>query len=61
MTADAKIAFVSAFNDILLIGAVIIFAGAACGFLLVRSRDFVVSPTGEPEAQPRESAEPVAA
>ena len=61
VTADAKIAFVSAFNDILLIGAVIIFAGAACGFLLVRSRDFVVSPTGEPEAQPRESAEPVAA
>lgn len=37
--ADA--AFVSGFNDIILIAAVLSFAGAALGFLLVRSRDFV--------------------
>jgi len=40
-------AFVSGFNDILLIGSILCFAGAALGFLLVRSRDFV-QPTGGP-------------
>jgi EmrB/QacA subfamily drug resistance transporter len=34
-------AFVAGFNEILLIAAVISFAGAALGFFLVRSRDFV--------------------
>jgi EmrB/QacA subfamily drug resistance transporter len=49
----AKVAFVSGFNDILLIGAIVAFAGAALGFTLVRSRDFV---------QPTETAaEPAAA
>ena len=49
----AKVAFVSGFNDILLIGAIVAFAGAALGFTLVRSRDFV---------QPTEAAaEPAAA
>jgi EmrB/QacA subfamily drug resistance transporter len=48
----AKIAFVSGFNDILLIGAVLCFIGATLGFALVRSSDFV-----QPEAAP----EPVAA
>jgi EmrB/QacA subfamily drug resistance transporter len=47
VTADAKVAFVSAFNDILLIAAVIAFVGAALGFALVRDRDFVVSPAQE--------------
>jgi EmrB/QacA subfamily drug resistance transporter len=41
--ADA--AFVSGMNEILLIGAIISFAGAILGFLLVRSEDFV-QPTG---------------
>jgi len=45
----AKVAFVSGFNEILLIGAVLSFVGAALGFALVRSRDFVKS-TPEPEA-----------
>ncbi len=34
-------AFVAGFNEILLIAAVVSFAGAILGFLLVRSRDFV--------------------
>ncbi|MGH2982046.1 MAG: MFS transporter [Solirubrobacterales bacterium] len=57
---DAKIAFVGALNDILLIGAVIAFAGAAVGFLLVRDRDFVVSPR-EQAGESGEVSEPAAA
>ncbi len=34
-------AFVSGFNEIILIAAILSFLGAALGFLLVRSRDFV--------------------
>jgi EmrB/QacA subfamily drug resistance transporter len=41
----ADVAFVSGFNTIILIAAVLSFAGAALGFLLVRSRDFV-QPSG---------------
>jgi len=37
----AKVAFISGFNEIVLIGAVIAIVGAALGFFLVRSRDFV--------------------
>jgi predicted MFS family arabinose efflux permease len=44
--ADA--AFVSGFNEILLIAAITSFVGAILGFLLVRSKDFV-QPTGGPE------------
>jgi len=51
----AKIAFVSGFNEILLIGAILSFVGAALGFALVRSSDFV---TASEEAEP---AEPVPA
>jgi EmrB/QacA subfamily drug resistance transporter len=51
----AKVAFVSGFNDILLIGAVVAFIGAALGFALVRSKDFV---TSSPEQEP---AEPIPA
>jgi hypothetical protein len=46
---DAKIAFAGALNDILLIAAIIAFCGAALGALLVRDRDFVVSPRHEAE------------
>jgi EmrB/QacA subfamily drug resistance transporter len=46
-TAAADAAFVSGFNDVLLIAAILSFAGAALGFALVRSRDFV-QPTGGP-------------
>jgi EmrB/QacA subfamily drug resistance transporter len=44
IVAASKTAFVSAFNEILLIAAVIAFVGAALGFVLVRSRDFVTAP-----------------
>ncbi len=43
----AKVAFVSGFNEILLLAAILSFAVAALGFLLVRSRDFV-QPTDGP-------------
>ncbi len=45
----AKVAFVSGFDDILLIGAVVAFVGAAFGFALVRSSDFVQPTEGVPE------------
>ena len=51
----AKVAFVSGFNEILLIGAILSFVGAALGFALVRSSDFV---TSSPEI---EATEPVPA
>jgi EmrB/QacA subfamily drug resistance transporter len=37
----SNVAFVSGFNEIILIASVLSFLGAALGFLLVRSRDFV--------------------
>jgi EmrB/QacA subfamily drug resistance transporter len=46
-THAADVAFVSGMNEILVIGAIICFVGAALGFLLVRSEDFV-QPTGGP-------------
>jgi hypothetical protein len=48
----ANQAFISAFNEILMVGAAVAIAGAALGFALVRSRDFVVQPEGEPAAEP---------
>jgi EmrB/QacA subfamily drug resistance transporter len=56
-THAADVAFVSGLNSILLIGAILSFAGAALGFWLVRSSDFVPPPTpqGE-EARPSETA-----
>ena len=44
----ADVAFVSGMNSILLIGAIICFAGAALGFWLVRSEDFVQPTAGPP-------------
>jgi EmrB/QacA subfamily drug resistance transporter len=43
----ADVAFVSGLNSILVIGAIVCFAGAALGFWLVRSEDFV-QPTDGP-------------
>jgi hypothetical protein len=53
----AGVAFTDAFNDILLIGALILFTGALAVLALVRESDFV--PHGAPEA-PAEAREPVA-
>ena len=46
VTHASNVAFVSGFNEIILIAAVLSFVGAALGFALVRSRDFV-QPTEE--------------
>ncbi len=45
----SKVAFVSGFNEILLIGAILSFVGAGLGFFLVRSSDFVQSTEAVPE------------
>jgi hypothetical protein len=39
----ARAAFISGLNEILLVGAIIAFAGAVFGFALVRRSDFVAS------------------
>ncbi len=49
----ADVAFVSGFNEIILIAAALSFVGAALGFALVRSRDFVQQ-AGPPEPPPAE-------
>jgi len=46
----SEAAFVSGFNEILLIGAILSFVVAAAGFLLVRSSDFVQPAEGVAEA-----------
>jgi EmrB/QacA subfamily drug resistance transporter len=56
----AREAFVGAFNEILLIGAIIAFAGAAFGVLLTRERDLVTQGPPE-EAIPEPAEEPAAA
>ena len=53
----ATAAFVSGFNEIILISAVLSFIGATLGFFLVRSRHFVQATSSE--AQP--AAEPAPA
>ncbi|HEY7256147.1 MAG TPA: MFS transporter [Solirubrobacterales bacterium] len=53
----STVAFASGFNEIILIAAVLSFVGAACGFALVRSRNFVQQTSSE--AQP--AGEPVPA
>ena len=47
----SNVAFVSGFNEILLIAAALSFVGAALGFLLVRSSDFVQSSPAEEAAE----------
>ena len=55
----AGTAFTNAFNDILLIGALILFSGALMVLALVRQSDFI--PHGPPEPAPAEAEEPAAA
>jgi EmrB/QacA subfamily drug resistance transporter len=51
--ADAStLAFTSALNEILVIGALVAFTGAVLGFILVRSRDFVAQGPAEAAAEP---------
>jgi EmrB/QacA subfamily drug resistance transporter len=48
----AKVAFVSGFNEILLIGSILSFVVAAAGFALVRQRDFVQAKDETPQSEP---------
>ncbi len=48
----AKVAFVSGFNEILLLAAILSFVVAVLGFFLVRSRDFVQSAPDAEASQP---------
>ena len=43
-TAAGRSAYIDAFNELLIVGAVVAFTGAACALLLVRRRDFVSAP-----------------
>jgi MFS family permease len=45
-----RIGFTDALSQCLVIGSAVAFAGAACAFVLVRSRDFIASPAAEPAA-----------
>jgi len=53
----SNVAFASGFNEIILIAAILSFVGAALGFFLVRSRDFVQGTSSESET----ATEPVPA
>ena len=50
LATAANQAFISGFNEILLISAVVALVGAVTGFALVRSRDFVAEHNAEPAA-----------
>ena len=56
----AGVAFTDAFNDILLIGALILFSGAIAVLALVRQSDFVPAGAAEEPGKPGEAQEPVA-
>ncbi len=48
----ANHAFVTGFNEILLIAGAVAIVGGVLGLLLVRQRDFLAPPAGEPSAEP---------
>ena len=52
LTTAANLAFISGFNEILLVGAIVALVGAVAGFALVRSSDFVVQPGTEAATEP---------
>jgi len=52
LTTAANQAFISGFNEILLVGGIVALVGAICGFALVRSSDFVVDPGSETATEP---------
>jgi len=52
LTTAANQAFISGFNEILLVGAAVAIAGAVLGFVLVRSSDFVAEQGSETAAEP---------
>jgi EmrB/QacA subfamily drug resistance transporter len=56
--AVARGSFVAGLNEILLVAALLAFAGAVAAFALIRSRDFVSQTEGQPEAPPAQAPQP---
>ncbi|HEY2769092.1 MAG TPA: DHA2 family efflux MFS transporter permease subunit [Solirubrobacteraceae bacterium] len=54
--AAIHVAFISAMNDILLVGGIIALVGAVLAVVLVRGRDFVASQAPAPEPEPAATA-----
>jgi EmrB/QacA subfamily drug resistance transporter len=52
LAAAARAAFVASLNELLIIGAIVVFAGALASFALVRARDFRSEPAAAPVAEP---------
>ena len=57
----ARASFVAGLNKILLVAAVLAFAGAVASLLLIRSSDFVAQTDGQPDRQPADTPEPARA
>jgi hypothetical protein len=49
VAAAIRSGFAAGLNDVLLVTAVLAFAGALCALLLIRPRDFVRAGRSEPE------------
>jgi len=52
----ARTAFIGGLNDILVIAAVVAFAGALLALVLVRQSDFLPAPEGAPQPEPAAAA-----
>jgi predicted MFS family arabinose efflux permease len=52
LAAAARAAFVASLNELLIIGAIIVFAGALAAFVLVRARDFRTEPAAAAVPEP---------
>jgi hypothetical protein len=52
VAASARSALVDGLNTILLVAAVVAFAGAAVSFVLIRERDFVAAESEQDDLQP---------
>ena len=57
----ARASFVAGLNKILLVAAILAFAGAVASLLLIRSSDFVAQTDGQPDRQPADTPEPARA
>ena len=56
--AAARLAFIAAFNEILLVGAAITLAGAICAVVLIRARDFEHAEARGAGSEPAREREP---
>ncbi len=55
----ARASFVAGLNEILLVAAILAFAGAIAALLLIRSSDFVAQTERQRDERPAEAPEPV--